>query len=135
MAQTQTGTVKATGPGKLKQSADSIRRFLEIFNQDFHFGLPRFHKVYIGPIDQSGRLMVFNFSPHHRFILVNSRQWAQPAASSLCRRNNNLLFGDAIEYRHPHSQMLIHQQVRRVRHPFRQRNVLVFAALKYLEKH
>src|SRR5580704_2469122 len=30
--------------------------------------------------------------------------------------------------------MLIHQQVRRMRHPFRQRDVLVFAGLEHLEK-
>ena len=41
----------------------------------------------------------------------------------LHRPDNRLLLRDTIQHRHPHSQMLIHELVRSVRHPFRQRNI------------
>jgi hypothetical protein len=41
----------------------------------------------------------------------------------LHRPDNRLLLRDTIQHRHPHAQMLIHQLVRSVRHPFRQRHI------------
>jgi len=44
------------------------------------------------------------------------------------------VFWDAIEHRHSSAQMLIHEQVRRMCHPLRQRDVLVSVSFEHLEK-
>src|SRR5947209_3836448 len=55
-------------------------------------------------------------------------------SKSLYGRNDYLLFWNGFQHRHPHLQMLIHQEMRRVCHPLRQRDVLVIRALEHLKK-
>ncbi len=55
-------------------------------------------------------------------------------SSALDGRNHYLVFWDAIKHRHSNAQMLIHQQVRRMCHPLRRRDVLVFTGFEHLEK-